>query len=274
MAGNKKNHKTWKWKLTALLLVAAINVSVFGFVSQSSEMKKLSEGWVMVDAGNPVPWDTNQVLTQDTWYYVVNGEPSRNRLVNIAGKTYGFDSEGHMVKGLCAAIKTAVGGFIEFKAQDINSESDLNEYCRFNAGYIMYCFSKEEGSLGVMLTGEQELSIDGRKMKFYFIDHLENYGVGLNGKHGNSFYVNGRRITAKEEAGTYQLFRVVGNRYAYGDAEVIREGAVYPVTDYVLIDKAGEIVTGGRKNDGNGTRYIYHEKTSAYPYGYWTAEHV
>ena len=111
-----------------------------------------------------------------------------------------------------------------------------------------------------MKTGSCSITVDGDSYSFKFKSDGTNKGKGVNGRDGNYYYVNGRRITADSDQ-KFELYVADINSSnkitaLYGKAltadDVVSETKVGEEhSGWAVVSTSGALVKSGTKKDGD-----------------------
>lgn len=243
---------------------AADEIAYYKNYSSPEEGALRTKGWFqVVPSGKLNPAAADDGVKK--WYYAKgNGELVANELRRINGKYYLFNEKGEMQTGL---FNLTFGEFRKLTNQlPVDTAEKVDVATRLGADVQdLYYF----GENGDMQYGAQTFDIDYDTYTFHFATSGINKGKAINGKNGNSYYVNGLKVKAnpdlifeayKEVEG--KLVEVVKDSYALipevekyrGMAtEVVKEGSDYKE---FLVDKDG-VASKGKvvKVEGRNRQY-------------------
>ena len=156
---------------------------------------------------------------------------------------------------------------IEYGETSSSDAASIDTYTKLGTDYIpdeaagktgLYYFAPPADSDGSMQTGTVSILVNGETLAFKFTTSGTGKGRGINGRDGDSYYINGRKLTADAE-NRFEIYACTFS--ANGKVEYIGEqyGADDVIggstdADYCVISSAGTIIKSGTKKNSDDYR--------------------
>ena len=248
------------------------------YFSSAEDGARRTKAWFKVVPSEAIDDEDYEGGNDDAhWFYAINtGELARSEVRSINGKKYLFDDNGELLAGLrwvefSADGKDVTGIGVDL-TKDKYTEDDLDDFTTVKAGEEdypddgtktgMYYFAKPIDDDASMKTGSCSITIDGDSYAFKFESSGAHKGKGINGLDGNSYYVNGRKVTADSD-NKFEIYECTigankkvsmlrGDTLTADDLVndyVESDGKIYG--SYAVVTTSGSIVKSGTKKDGD-----------------------
>lgn len=245
-------------------------VKYFGDPSSGARMNK---GWFKVVPSEGLDSRNSENGSNEAqWYYAdSSGNLYKNAVKTINDKRYLFDETGAARTGLYYLVYSD-GEIreiheIEYGENSSSGAQPLDEYTKLDSEYIpdesagktgLYYFAPPADSDASMQTGAVSIVSNTETLSFRFETSGSRKGAGVNGREGDSYYINGRKLTADAE----NRFDIYECTFASnGKVETLGQlcSAQDVITgstdaDYCVISATGTIIKTGTKKNGDDYR--------------------
>ena len=251
---------------------------------------RVSKGWFKVVPSEKIDFDNSEDEDNTPkWFYAnSNGKLAYGEVKSINGKKYIFAENGELKSGLRYVVfgddhdteSWSVGDDDDdILLDDVTTldgvESKTNKYVTVKITSDktdkegVYYFATPIDTDAAMKTGSCTITVDGDNYAFKFKTSGETKGKGLNGRDGNSYYVNGRKVkadsddkfaiyvcemdTSSKKVGKLILDSEQFETYELKASDFIDAKAG---TQATVISSAGSIVKSGTKKDGDDYKIV------------------
>lgn len=243
------------------------------YFSDPSSGARVSKGWFKVVPSERLDADNSESGSNEAqWYYADSGgNLYKNAIKTVNDKRYLFDESGAMRTGLYyityADDEISEIQEIEYGETSSSDAASIDTYTKLGTDYIpdeaagktgLYYFVPPADSDGSMQTGTVSILVNGETLAFKFTTSGTGKGRGINGRDGDSYYINGRKLTADAE-NRFEIYACTFS--ANGKVEYIGEqyGADDVIggstdADYCVISSAGTIIKSGTKKNSDDYR--------------------
>lgn len=261
------------------------DASLYSYFSSPEDGAKVVKGWFRVLPDENFDYDdSDEADANERWFYADgSGNLITSKIKTINGKKYAFDENGEMLWGLRWLQFDENGDMSGYSTDEIddtekleaftfNDDLDQEIYTEGKSG--LYYFGDEVAD-GSMKTGAVNLTVDGDSYSFKFKASGSYKGVGLDGKDGNSYYINGRKVKADSDV-KYQIYEIEldedGNFASFkgkvaasklmvsgageSDKYAGSKSAINSDGNYILISSNGTLVKSGTKKDGDDYKIV------------------
>ncbi len=264
----------------------ASNATYAKYFSDPENGARVTKGWFKVVPSVGIDEKNSEIQDNEAkWFYTdSNGLLYKNAIKTINGKKYLFNNQGECLAGLRYINfedgEITIGELVsDDDASDIinlssdsTTEETLDKYTKLGKllDYVaeaiaadtktgIYYFAKPLDTDATMKTGTCNVTVDGESYAFKFKTDGANKGKGINGRDGNYYYVNGRKVTADSD-NKFEIYEATINNKVtalYGEAHTADQliGGVELVEDdsngFAVVSTSGSIVKSGTKKDGD-----------------------